>query len=256
MENIDKENTEADKIVKAIKDSSKLSHLEKFSIGFNFLIGIVTLVLSIVAINLTRKYGENTDQITQLSTIAQNQRTEMTRLIAMVNGLDEQNKLTQEQNIELKSQGKTISDQFSVLLKELAITQNREKKTEMASELEMKSHIREIDVANSKLYNIFPPWRRNAIDKYTQEERIEVLNKTKSVIDILATNTLIILNDSLPTKLKNLVSSLSLSLDFETMPSGAETQLKFFRLFIEKLIDFQISLPYYRVDLYKKYKMH
>lgn len=275
--------TDVDKIVDSIKGSSKLSRLEKFSFGFNFLIGIVTLLLSIWAIKLTQKYGENTDQITKLGIIAENQKTEMSKLIAMVEGLNEQNKLTQEQNIELKSQGKIISNQSLDLAKQLivseeqnmelkkqgkiifnqsldlskqlAIIQERERKADNVYELETKSHIRELDVASSKLYNIFPPFRKSAKIKYTQEQQIEIINKTKDVIDILATNSLIILNDSLPNKLKNLVGYISLSLDINMGGSPAETKLRHFEFFIEKLVDFQISLNYYRGNLYKRYKM-
>lgn len=273
LRNIFKKKNEVDKLAISIQESSKLTRLEKISIAFTIISGIVTLFLSIEGIILTRKYGESKEQIDRLSIISENQKFEVGKLIEMVKELKAQNSLTQEQNLELKKQGHAITGQTLDLSKQLELSQEERQNALRQSKIDTKLRIKEIDELGIRLSDILFKNGPNHIKDYSTLQQKDVYNRVKGIFLKLSSNYLILRNDSLLTKLEMIdrllyFGNLNIEMDNArvVMVNGhlrttedsiklEEDKIVWFRKFIEDCFRFMSDLFSYINALKKEYNL-
>lgn len=194
-------NVKLDEIKNPISQKSNSSRLEKIGIWVSIISSVASFILAIIAINLTVKYGESKDQITELKNIASSQQTEINKLVEMVEGLKKQNDLAQEQNSELRSQGLIIAE-------ELKIFQEQQRQNYTSTRLKRKSDFAQLASLLMKLSGTIGYSGKKVFKEEDKLGNPTVVDELGELMDEFSGNSYILENDTLYKKCRNLKGEL------------------------------------------------
>jgi len=180
----------------AIKTASQKSSLERFNAVAGIAGFIASVIFAVYGIILTKKYGDNKDQIQTLTQIAYKQDTQNLRITKMVSELAKQNQLQQDLNNEMKLQTGYLSNQSKLLFNQLQISEGAQREHNTQTNFSFKSNYLRLAKLHSELLPFFSEVNR-LNDETTQDEARDLYNRIYESLITRLDNPLINDNDSI-----------------------------------------------------------
>ena len=177
--------------------SSRLLLHEKINLSVAILSFITSLIFAIWGIVLTKRYGDNKDQINKLTDIVKHQEKQNQKTDDMISKLIIADSLSQQENNELKIQTLRLNATVTALDTQVTITRSNRQDEKYQAFLQEKRSVIEIQKMLQDFEMLTPPTGAGYFAKLPKDGQKDFLKKFKFFLEEYASNSLLIEDDSL-----------------------------------------------------------